>query len=127
VQGKASGGYGALVLAILRPDVCGGLGNVSGDTGFEHAYLQSFAPTWTCYASTASSSSSGAGCSCSCGTRRRTWPRSTRSRWRPAIRPGPDGERELPIDFADGSLREDVWARWPAWDPVRMLDTTSML
>jgi hypothetical protein len=36
--------------------------------------------------------------------------------------PGPDGEPELPIDLADGSLREDVWERWLALDPVRILE-----
>ena len=30
VQGKSSGGYGALVLPMLRPDLWGGLGDVSG-------------------------------------------------------------------------------------------------
>ena len=35
--------------------------------------------------------------------------------------PGPDGEPELPFDLTDCSLREDVWERWLAWDPIRML------
>ncbi len=35
--------------------------------------------------------------------------------------PAADGEPELPFDLDDGSLREDVWERWLAWDPVRML------
>ena len=35
--------------------------------------------------------------------------------------PGPDGEPELPFAEADGSVREDVWERWLAWDPVRMI------
>ena len=39
IQGKSSGGYGALVLAMLRPDLWGGLGDVSGDAAFEHCYL----------------------------------------------------------------------------------------
>jgi len=29
---------------------------------------------------------------------------------------------ELPFDIATGQLREDVWERWLAWDPVRMVD-----
>src|ERR687887_305228 len=36
--------------------------------------------------------------------------------------PGPEGEPVLPIDLADGSLRDDVWQRWLAMDPVRMVD-----
>jgi hypothetical protein len=29
---------------------------------------------------------------------------------------------ELPFDVATGELKEDVWERWLAWDPVRMVD-----
>ena len=36
--------------------------------------------------------------------------------------PGPDSEPVLPIDLADGSLRDEVWKRWLARDPVRMVD-----
>ena len=31
-----------------------------------------------------------------------------------------DGTVRHPIDVATGTLIEDVWARWQAWDPVRM-------
>jgi hypothetical protein len=37
-------------------------------------------------------------------------------------RPCPQGEPVLPIDLADGSLRDEVWKRWLARDPVRMVD-----
>src|SRR5207248_2618342 len=33
-----------------------------------------------------------------------------------------DGSIDLPFDTETGQLREDVWARWLAWDPVRMVD-----
>jgi hypothetical protein len=32
-----------------------------------------------------------------------------------------DGSVELPFDEL-GKLRDDVWSRWLAWDPVRMVD-----
>jgi hypothetical protein len=32
-----------------------------------------------------------------------------------------DGTPELPFDPKTGRLRDDVWARWLAWDPVRMV------
>ncbi len=28
----------------------------------------------------------------------------------------------MPVDMETGALREDVWARWLEWDPVRMID-----
>jgi hypothetical protein len=31
-----------------------------------------------------------------------------------------DGSIDLPFDPATGALRDDVWQRWLAWDPVRM-------
>ena len=33
-----------------------------------------------------------------------------------------DGSIDLPFDTETGQLRDDVWARWLAWDPVRMVD-----
>jgi hypothetical protein len=35
---------------------------------------------------------------------------------------GEDGVPELPFDPRTGELRPDVWDRWLAWDPVRMID-----
>jgi hypothetical protein len=32
----------------------------------------------------------------------------------------PDGSVTLPFDPASGALRPEVWARWLAWDPVRI-------
>ena len=122
VQGKSSGGYGALVLAMLRPDAWGALGDVSGDAAFEHVYLQGFAPTWNVL--------------CEHGSIEAFWAWMVKQpRHSPEVMaavntiamaacysPGPDGEPELPIDLTDGSLREEVWERWLAWDPVRMVD-----
>jgi hypothetical protein len=34
---------------------------------------------------------------------------------------GEDGSPELPFSPASGRLREDVWQRWLAWDPIRMV------
>jgi enterochelin esterase family protein len=44
--------------------------------------------------------------------------------WSPTAR-GPYGYGEgfeLPFDSWSGALRPEVWARWLAWDPVRMID-----
>jgi hypothetical protein len=32
-----------------------------------------------------------------------------------------DGTPSLPFDIATGELRPEVWERWLAWDPVRMV------
>jgi enterochelin esterase-like enzyme len=121
VQGKSSGGYGALVLAMLRPDVWGALGDVAGDAGFEHCYLPEFAPTWATLREHDSIEAFWAWM--------REQPRPSAAAMAAintiamaaCYSPGPDGEPELPFELLDGTLREDVWQRWLSWDPVRML------
>ncbi len=122
VQGKSSGGYGALILPMLRPDLWGGLGDVSGDSAFEYCYLPDFPQTWTVL---------------------REYGGSIDEFWAAMLEqadpsppmfaavntiamaacysPGPDGEPELPFTVADCSLLPEVWERWLALDPVRML------
>ena len=42
IQGKSSGGYGAMITPLLRPDLFGGLATHAGDALFEHCYLPDF-------------------------------------------------------------------------------------
>src|SRR5213079_3505104 len=42
IAGKSSGGYGAMVNPMLRPDVFGGLATHAGDALFEMCYLPEF-------------------------------------------------------------------------------------
>src|ERR1700679_3895282 len=42
IAGKSSGGYGAMVVPMLRPDVFGGLVSHAGDALFEYCYLRDF-------------------------------------------------------------------------------------
>src|SRR5262245_61718399 len=42
IQGKSSGGYGAMVVPMLRPDLWGGLATHAGDALFETCYLPEF-------------------------------------------------------------------------------------
>src|ERR671926_1358644 len=44
LTGKSSGGYGAMVVPMLRPDVFGALATHAGDALFELCYLPDFAP-----------------------------------------------------------------------------------
>ncbi|HZS31401.1 MAG TPA: alpha/beta hydrolase-fold protein, partial [Gaiellaceae bacterium] len=45
LTGKSSGGYGAMVVPMLRPDVFGGLATHAGDALFEFCYLREFPDT----------------------------------------------------------------------------------
>jgi enterochelin esterase-like enzyme len=121
VQGKSSGGYGALVLPMVRPELWGGLGDVSGDAAFEYCYLPDFPVAWatlrehdsieTFWESMLEQTSPSDSIFAAVNT----------IAMAACYSPGPDGAPELPFDLADGSLRDDVWARWLEWDPVRML------
>lgn len=125
LTGKSSGGYGAMVVPMLRPDVFGALASHAGDALFEVAYAPEFRVTarslrddfegswdvfWTRFDET-------------------EWPIGADKFW-PLIEdygyaacytpdPGRPGKAILPYD-ADGRLIDEVWERWLAWDPVRM-------
>jgi pimeloyl-ACP methyl ester carboxylesterase len=121
VQGHSSGGYGALVLAMLRPDVWGALGDMAGDAAFEYCYLPGFPPTW---AALREYDSIEAFWSAMLEDRKPSpaaMAAANTIAMAACYSPDEMGEPELPIDRADGSLRDDVWQRWLAWDPVRML------
>ncbi len=124
VQGKSSGGYGAMVLPMLRPDVWGGFATHAGDALFEACYLPGFRESVRVLRDHYD------------GTFDRFW---QDFRDRPAFsRDGDDtllndwcmaacysadadGTVRLPYDVATGQLVDDVWARWLEKDPVRMV------
>jgi S-formylglutathione hydrolase FrmB len=123
LTGKSSGGYGAMVVPMLRPDVFGGLATHSGDALFELCYLPEFRETVRALRDEYG------------GSYERFW---EDFRSRPAFTKksdyalvntyamaacysaNEDGSVDLPFDTATGMLREEVWQRWLGWDPVRM-------
>jgi len=123
IAGKSSGGYGAMVNPMLRPDVFGGLATHAGDALFEMCYLPDFRK--------------------SVRTLRDKYEGSFDTFWedfrsRPAFTKDSDatllndwcmaacysadedGTVQLPYDTDTGELRPEVWEHWLAWDPVRM-------
>ncbi len=126
IAGKSSGGYGAMINALLRPDRFGGLATHAGDSLFEVCYQPEFADV-------ARALRDGYG-----GSYERWW---ADFRSRPAFSKAadaalidayamaacysadPDGTVQLPFDPATGELKPEVWARWLARDPVRVART----
>jgi len=123
IQGKSSGGYGAMVVPMLRPDLWGGLATHAGDALFEACYLPefresvralrddyegSFVTFWKDFRSRPALSKTSDGhllnnwCMAACYST------------------DPDGTVRLPFDTATGELIPEVWERWLALDPVRM-------
>jgi S-formylglutathione hydrolase FrmB len=125
IAGKSSGGYGAMVTPMLRPDRFGGLATHAGDALFEVCYLPEFREA-------ARALRNGYD-----GSFERFWedfrsrPAFTRSTdhtlmntWCMAAcySADEDGTVRLPFETATGKLVPEVWERWLAWDPVRMVE-----
>jgi S-formylglutathione hydrolase FrmB len=123
IAGKSSGGYGAMVNPMLRPDVFGGLATHAGDALFEMCYLadfrrsvrvlrdnyeSSFDKFWEDFRSRPAFSKdsdyhlANDWCMAACYSA------------------DEDGTVHLPYDTETGELRPEIWDRWLAWDPVRM-------
>jgi S-formylglutathione hydrolase FrmB len=124
ISGKSSGGFGAMITPMLRPDLFGALATHAGDALYEMSYVPEFGKVvrflrdydghifrwWDDFrARTAFTKECDSallitlGCSAAFSAR-------------------DDGTPELPFDPRSGELRADVWDRWLAWDPVRMVD-----
>lgn len=126
ITGKSSGGYGAMVVPMLRPDVFGGLASHAGDALFEVAYLPEFpqaarllrdrydSSIETMYARLAEAPSFDYAA---------FGPPMEMYGYACAYSPDPDrpGEALLPFEVTTGRLIDEVWAAWLAHDPVRMV------
>ncbi len=124
IAGKSSGGYGAMITPMLRPDLWGGLATHAGDALFETCYQPSFPESVRVLRDFYD------------GSFEKFW-QDFRSR--PALSQhsdalllndwcmaacysaGEDGSVHLPYDTVTGELIPEVWARWLARDPVRMV------
>ena len=123
IMGKSSGGFGAMITPMLRPDLFGALATHAGDALYEYCYIPEF-PTavrllrdydgdiwrwWEDFSSRVSFTKEAdqhllmlLGISACFSARE-------------------DGNIELPFDSRSGVLRSEVWQRWLDWDPVRMV------
>jgi S-formylglutathione hydrolase FrmB len=122
VCGRSSGGYGALVSSMLRPDVFAAAASQAGDALFECSYLplfpvaarelrERFGGSWSAFRKAVSLTNwresptlfAAHGTAC-------------------AYTPDPQrpGEALLPFDPSSGRLVEEIWMRWLQLDPVRM-------
>jgi S-formylglutathione hydrolase FrmB len=123
IQGKSSGGYGAMVSAMLRPDVFGGLATHAGDALFEVCYVPAFREVARAlrddyggdYAAFFADLRSRIP-----GTKDTDHPLIEMYAYAAAYSAEPDGTVLMPFDTLTGELVPHVWERWLAWDPVRM-------
>jgi enterochelin esterase-like enzyme len=123
LTGKSSGGYGAMVVPMLRPDVFGALASHAGDALFENtARFGEVARTLRDHFD---------GSYEVFFERLHELDHMDFDRYGEPLEiyayaacysPDPDvpGRARLPFELHTGRLVEDVWAQWVAWDPVRM-------
>jgi S-formylglutathione hydrolase FrmB len=123
ITGKSSGGYGAMTVPMRRPDVFGAFATHAGDALFELCFMPgiaasvrtlrenydgSFANFWRDFRSRPAFSKRGDAdllniyCMAACYSAEE------------------DGSVTLPFEQNSGKIRDDVWQRWLANDPVRM-------
>ena len=125
VLGKSSGGYGSLVLAMRHSDRFGALACHSGDLYFDYCYRGDI-PKFCSQVQEAG----GIG----------PWLDAFEAKRQKkhddvmalnilgmaaAYSPRPDAPPfgiDLPCDLETGAFREEVWARWLEFDPIRMLE-----
>ena len=122
IAGKSSGGFGAMITPMLRPDLFGALATHAGDALYELSYLPDFGRAarllreydgdiwrwWDDFRSRVSFTKAAdqvllgllgvAAC----------------------FSAHENGTVDLPLDPRTGALRPEVWERWLDWDPVRM-------
>ncbi len=124
IQGKSSGGYGAMVVPMLRPELWAGLATHAGDAVFEACYLPEFRESaralrddydgsferfWEDFRSRPAFSKE------SDGVLLNTWCMAA------CYSADEDGSVRIPFDPSTGRLVPDVWERWLKKDPVRMV------
>jgi S-formylglutathione hydrolase FrmB len=122
IMGKSSGGFGAMITPMLRPDLFSGLATHAGDSLYEQCYLREFgtavrllreygADIWAWWADFGSRVAF-------------THPADATLLGilgvAAAFSAREDGTVELPFDPRTGQVRHAAWQRWLDWDPVRM-------
>jgi len=120
LAGRSSGGIGAATWATLRPDVFAGFASHAGDALFEVMYAAEFAAAAQALRNLYDGSADRFWADLRSG--RRVFENRTDPLLQnvlaaaAAYSPG-----ELPFRVETGELVPEVWERWLAWDPVRLV------
>lgn len=119
VMGKSSGGYGSLVMGMRHADQFGLACSISGDAYFEYCLPMDFAKAFRLIKGDPQ------------GFMKKVWATEKHGRDdHSAINTigmsacySPNGtDFDLPFDMETGEIRKDVWQRWLANDPVRLVE-----
>jgi enterochelin esterase family protein len=124
VMGKSSGGYGSLIMAMHHADIFGLACSTSGDAYFEFCYLPDFAKAFRAIKSNPQK------------LVKKFWDEEAKKGkddfpglniigMSACYSPNPSSEFgfDLPFDLATGEIRWDIWKKWLAHDPVRLVES----
>ncbi len=125
VVGKSSGGFGALISVIMRPKLFQALASHSGDMFFEWSYLPDFPKAYQII-----DSQGGIGPFIEAFLKRDDKPSSWISAMNiiclAAVYSPNLSKRDFPADFPlrfdTLEMDKEVWQKWIAWDPLRLVD-----
>jgi len=124
IQGKSSGGYGALVTPMLRPELFSALACHCGDSLFEACYLVDFPKAVRALRDEYDGSYERFFADAKgrvFGTKQSDWDILEPYGYAACYSADEDGTVRLPYDVDTGRLDDEVWARWLEMDPVRMI------
>lgn len=120
VMGKSSGGYGALIMALRHADIFGLACSTSGDAYFEYCYLPDMPKAFRAVKGDPH--------------------KFVEKFWNEEEKKGKDdfsgfniigmsasyspngADYDLPFDLETGEIRQEIWAKWLAHDPVRLVE-----
>jgi enterochelin esterase family protein len=123
IAGKSSGGFGALRLGMLHPDVFGALACHSGDMLFEYCYQVDFPKACSVLQTAGGVKSFLEAFEAKAQKGKDDMLTLNIVGMAACYSPDPAAELGvgLPFDLATGLPRDDVFARWLAFDPLRLL------
>ncbi len=120
VIGKSSGGYGALIMAMRHADIFGLACSTAGDAYFEACYLPDFAKAFRAIKGDPEALLA------------RMWDEEAKKGKHDfdglnaigmAASYSPNGAGyDLPFDLETGEIRAEIWQKWLAHDPVRLVE-----
>lgn len=125
IQGKSSGGYGALVLGMRHPDVFAAVACHSGDICFDYCYRGDLPKFCSALQHAGGVEKWLAGFEARFQKRHEDITvlniLAMAANYSPDPAVPPFGI-DLPVDLATGEFRPEVWERWLAHDPLRLME-----
>ena len=127
ITGHSSGGYGAMVTSMLRPDIFAHMASSAGDSFFEALFMPLITPTLIAVKQSGSiekfvtlfldDTIPG---------NRGNFEAMMMLAMAPCFAPNASSEiilGDLFFDLNNGRIREDIWQKYLAWDPLHMTPT----